>query len=194
MTGVPRSKLLPPEERKGDSHYIPVKLRRKVIAKFGGICQVCGDKGVCVSHRVPVARGGGDDFYNFTLLCYRCARAKGSMTLEEFMRSAYFLFEVLNVLWQQRPKPFKVRLYLHGGRVIKGEMSDDPASVQGENYCIYNSKSGWKLIVPKREIQFTEVLKRRPKRPKLVKRSILEIAHLPSAEDSSGVATPEISS
>jgi 5-methylcytosine-specific restriction enzyme A len=52
--------------------------RRRVLARDGYRCRLCGRPAVEVDHVMPVARGGPSDEANLRALCQRCNRAKGS--------------------------------------------------------------------------------------------------------------------
>ena len=53
------------------------KIRERIIARDGGMCQMCGMEGDSVDHIVPRSRGGGDEDFNLQLLCRSCNSGKG---------------------------------------------------------------------------------------------------------------------
>ena len=64
------------EYREYQGHgVITKKLRRQVIERAGGLCEVCrgpGDfRGLAIHHKVLRSRGGKDDLDNLILLCGR---------------------------------------------------------------------------------------------------------------------------
>lgn len=66
---------------------LAVSLRFEVFRRDQYRCQLCGaaasdgDTKLEVDHKVPVAKGGGDEMENLWTLCFRCNRGKGTKTL-----------------------------------------------------------------------------------------------------------------
>lgn len=61
----------------------------KMLVVQEGKCAYCGNilnESFEVEHRLPRAHGGTDDPENLCCACIRCNRAKGTMTVEEFMQ------------------------------------------------------------------------------------------------------------
>ena len=63
---------------------IGVKTRADVLAS--GQCSSCGSSDdLVVDHVIPIVRGGSSERNNLQCLCAACNRAKGRMTMDEFM-------------------------------------------------------------------------------------------------------------
>jgi hypothetical protein len=62
-------------------------IRKRVLA--AGSCAACGrtDR-LEVDHKIPIVRGGSCEESNLHPLCYKCNRAKGRMTWDEFRKGA----------------------------------------------------------------------------------------------------------
>ena len=68
--------------------YKKWKNKEYLFGKQRGICLTCGGeyayKNLEVDHVVPRAEGGSDTLDNLQLLCVRCNRRKGSMSMKDF--------------------------------------------------------------------------------------------------------------
>ncbi len=53
------------------------KIRKRIINRDRGLCQMCGNEGDSVDHIVPRSQGGTDDDWNLQLLCRSCNSSKG---------------------------------------------------------------------------------------------------------------------
>ena len=87
------------DKRRGDGPLLPlarvlgphqfVKIRQRVLAKTGGICQYCEVPLVFttfrVEHATPLSRGGTHDFDNLVPACASCNAKKKSRLAEEFL-------------------------------------------------------------------------------------------------------------
>lgn len=51
-------------------------IRRRVLARDGGVCQVCGAPATHVDHVVPKHRGGTDDEAGLRAICAHCHAVK----------------------------------------------------------------------------------------------------------------------
>lgn len=62
---------------------VPRSVRFKVFLRDGFTCQYCGAKPpevrLEVDHRIPVSKGGPDDFDNLLTACEECNRGKGDL-------------------------------------------------------------------------------------------------------------------
>ncbi len=73
------------------------KVRRRLADDNGWLCSYCGGgvtigftagfRLATIDHKIPVSRGGTHKRYNLACACKSCNEAKGSMTVEEFLRS-----------------------------------------------------------------------------------------------------------
>lgn len=63
------------------------EMREYLLEKFNRTCAYCGAKNVPlqVEHVVPKANGGSNRISNLTLACDACNKAKGTLSLEEFL-------------------------------------------------------------------------------------------------------------
>jgi hypothetical protein len=63
------------------------EMREYLLEKFNRTCVYCGAKNVPlqVEHVVPKAKGGSSRISNLTLACNACNKAKGTLSLEEFL-------------------------------------------------------------------------------------------------------------
>jgi hypothetical protein len=79
-----------------DTRFASPEQRAQVIAAWGNRCAVCGAAGDApgvaleIDHIVPYAQGGETDLSNFQPLCGPCNRAKGDMSMQDFMHTDYF--------------------------------------------------------------------------------------------------------
>lgn len=66
--------------------HIPAKVRREVLARFGGRCGYYGEvpSKLQVDHVRPVVHGGTDDLSNLMPACASCNNYKISVSLELF--------------------------------------------------------------------------------------------------------------
>ncbi|NCW67270.1 MAG: HNH endonuclease, partial [Marivivens sp.] len=53
------------------------KIRKRIINRDRGLCQMCGNEGDSVDHILPRSQGGTDDDWNLQLLCRSCNSSKG---------------------------------------------------------------------------------------------------------------------
>lgn len=60
-------------------------LRRWILDRDGHRCQVCGDPGDTVDHRVPIQSGGRNDPDNLWTLCLACNSSKGTKDYDEWI-------------------------------------------------------------------------------------------------------------
>lgn len=69
---------------------IPKHIRAKVYEKCNGHCAYCGCeleyKDMQVEHKVPLKRGGADEFENMLPSCRSCNHYKHTLTVEEFRK------------------------------------------------------------------------------------------------------------
>jgi hypothetical protein len=63
------------------------EMREYLLEKFNRTCIYCGAKKVPlqVEHIIPKARGGSNRISNLTLACDACNKAKGTLSLEDFL-------------------------------------------------------------------------------------------------------------
>jgi hypothetical protein len=63
------------------------EMREYLLEKFKRTCVYCGAKNIPlqVEHIVPKAKGGSNRISNLTLACDVCNKAKGTLSLEEFL-------------------------------------------------------------------------------------------------------------
>lgn len=65
--------------------YIPAKVRRAVVERDQGACQVCGsDSEPTLDHIVPYSRGGLHTTRNLRVLCRTCNSRKSARTPREW--------------------------------------------------------------------------------------------------------------
>lgn len=57
---------------------IPLRVRRQVFRRDGGLCRYCGAPGEEIDHIVPVALGGSNRLDNLVLSCHDCNSRKGA--------------------------------------------------------------------------------------------------------------------
>lgn len=70
---------------------LPDELRQRVLRKWGRQCFYCGSTGdgrLHIDHKMPIARGGTDDFDNLVPACQPCNLSKGAKLLEEWRPDA----------------------------------------------------------------------------------------------------------
>ena len=65
-------------------------LRDHIIRRDAGICQICGDEGTDVDHRVERRDGGTDEPDNLWLLCNRCHKAKTARRTSQNKYDVFF--------------------------------------------------------------------------------------------------------
>lgn len=64
----------PPQDR----DYLSESQKQKLFSAFNYTCAVCGNqippgvRGLQADHKVPLSRGGGNDFSNWQALCHNC--------------------------------------------------------------------------------------------------------------------------
>lgn len=85
--------------------------RKTVYAKANGKCRICGKpidfEKFTVDHKIPLSKGGGNNFPNLQATCKSCNLMKHYLTHEEFLKK---LFEVTkHNLWNI------FKLYVKGG-------------------------------------------------------------------------------
>jgi 5-methylcytosine-specific restriction endonuclease McrA len=79
-----------------EGRFASPEQRAAVIAAWGNRCAVCDADGNApgvaleIDHIVPYALGGKTDTANFQPLCGPCNRAKGKLSMQEFMRTDYY--------------------------------------------------------------------------------------------------------
>jgi 5-methylcytosine-specific restriction endonuclease McrA len=75
------------------------EVREYLLEKFNRTCAYCGAKNVPlqVEHVVPKAKGGSDRVSNLTLACAKCNQAKGSQSIEEFLKAKPALLKKIKV-------------------------------------------------------------------------------------------------
>ncbi len=63
------------------------EVREYLLEKFNRTCVYCGTKNVPlqIEHIIPRAKGGSNRISNLTLACDTCNKAKGTLSLEEFL-------------------------------------------------------------------------------------------------------------
>ena len=124
--GVPRVKILPPEKRE-NRRWIPLKIRREVMARDKNRCVFCdSDTNIGLAYRVPKARGGRTFSFNLVAACERCRRNKGHMLVEEFFFSPYFQYEILKVGDPLRSISMMVKVIRPNGEEVTGEVEKLP--------------------------------------------------------------------
>jgi hypothetical protein len=64
------------------------EMREYLLEKFNRTCAYCGAKNIPlqVEHVIPKAKGGSNRISNLTLACDVCNKAKGVLSLEEFLK------------------------------------------------------------------------------------------------------------
>lgn len=64
-----------------------------VYAKASGRCAICGNhisyKKFTIDHKMPLSKGGTNDFRNLQAVCYSCNQMKHYLTWNEFMRKLW---------------------------------------------------------------------------------------------------------
>jgi 5-methylcytosine-specific restriction endonuclease McrA len=63
------------------------KIRRRILARDGFVCQWCGLEADTVDHIVPVAKGGTDHDENLVAACRRCNYSKKDSMPVDFLAS-----------------------------------------------------------------------------------------------------------
>jgi len=130
--GVPRAKILPPEERE-QRVWIPVKMREEVSARDQNRCVFCGsEKNVGLAYRVPKSRGGRTFTFNLVLACKKCRQNKGHQLVEEFIFSPYFQFAVLKVGDPLKDMTMTIKVIKLDGEEIVGEVAELPDITSSE--------------------------------------------------------------
>lgn len=124
--GVPRTKILPPEERE-KKVWIPVQMRREVIERDKNRCVFCNsDRNLGLAYRVPKARGGRTLAFNLAVACKKCRQNKGHQLIEEFILSPYFQFEILKVGDPLKGISMMVKVVRPNGEEVTGEVGKLP--------------------------------------------------------------------
>ncbi len=63
------------------------KVIRRQILHSGAKCRACFSvQDLQIDHNIPVSRGGNEEISNLQALCRTCNSAKGTKTMEEFLR------------------------------------------------------------------------------------------------------------
>lgn len=67
-----------------------------VYERHNGHCAICGRpvsrKGMTISHRTPLSKGGTNGMDNLLLSCWSCSQAKQNLSMEEFFQKIGELF------------------------------------------------------------------------------------------------------
>ena len=67
--------------------------RKTVYANGNGKCAICGRKidfaDMTVDHKIPLSKGGTNDFDNLQAACLRCNAMKNSMTMKEMVERIF---------------------------------------------------------------------------------------------------------
>jgi hypothetical protein len=82
------------------------EIREYLLEKFNRTCAYCGAKNVPlqVEHVIPKAKGGSNRISNLTLACDACNKAKGTLSVEEFLKGKP---ELLKRVKAQLKKPLR---------------------------------------------------------------------------------------
>jgi 5-methylcytosine-specific restriction endonuclease McrA len=55
----------------------------KLARRYGWVCLCCGWRdNLTLDHVVPISKGGDTVMSNLQILCYRCNKAKGDLTID----------------------------------------------------------------------------------------------------------------
>lgn len=150
---APRVKYVPLEERKGDSHQLPRGLRREMLERDGGICQVCHKKGNHVTHRIPISRGGETVAWNLAVYCESCCHAKDDLLPEEFVRTSYvkdlFAPDLLG------DNPINVVVAFLDGTYLKGKMREHPITRKTDWIIVVG---GVEMLLPREQVKGIAIL------------------------------------
>ena len=102
--------------------YIPVRIRRRVLARDNYKCVWCGrEEKQRVSHFIQKRAGGETSFYNLVTTCEECKRKRHYDTPGEFI--AKFKLEEFNVF---REVIMRIKVIKANGEEIEGEVEDLP--------------------------------------------------------------------
>lgn len=70
--------------------------KQAVYERYNGQCAICGQpvsrKGMTISHRTPLSKGGTNGMDNLLLSCWSCSQAKQNLSMEEFFQKIGELF------------------------------------------------------------------------------------------------------
>lgn len=164
MGSVARKKMVARKDRSNynpvkwySETYIPQTVLDAVMARDNGRCQICGkDKDLQIRHRVPPSRGGELVEWNMIVMCRRCGYAKGNLTMEEFIQTAYLKFDILgiDVLGDD---PVLVKVLLTDGTTLEGWTREDPET-SGGDYYIYLGRRGLKVLLPREKVKAIVVI------------------------------------
>jgi hypothetical protein len=91
------------------SEYVPVKLRRRLLAESDGRCAYCRSSAIItgmpleIEHIIPRAQGGKTTFGNLRLACHRCNEFKGDRTeaSDPLTQEIVALFNPRAQLWHE---------------------------------------------------------------------------------------------
>lgn len=146
-----------PEERRENKRWIPVTIRREVMARDSGKCVFCpSTEGVGLAYRVPKSRGGRTLAFNLIAVCKKCRQNKGHQLIEEFILSSYFQFEILRVDDPCEGKIMKVKIIFDDGDILEGQVEEDPNSTKGDFY-IRAGDNGGKVLIIRKKVKYIEV-------------------------------------
>lgn len=85
--------------------------REAIYARYSGKCAICGNhvsfKRFTIDHKLPVCKGGTNDFRNLQSVCYSCNKMKHNLTWNEFMKKSWKV--TMHNLWNI------AKTYLKGG-------------------------------------------------------------------------------
>lgn len=59
------------------NRYVPVRIRRAVVARDKGVCRYCGGVANSIDHVIPVSLGGEHTVENIVQACTSCNSSKG---------------------------------------------------------------------------------------------------------------------
>jgi len=146
-----------PGERRENRRWIPVNIRKEVVARDQARCVFCGsEEKVGVAYRVPKSRGGKTFSFNLLAVCKKCRQNKGHQLVEEFILSPYFQFEVLKVDNPCEGKIMKVKVIFDDGDVIEGQVEEDPSTTKGDFY-IRAEGNGGKVLISRSKVKYIQV-------------------------------------
>lgn len=70
--------------------------KKTIYEKYNGRCAICGEpigfKNLTLNHKVPLSKGGTNEFENLQLACRECNLMKKGLTEKEFQKKVRKVF------------------------------------------------------------------------------------------------------
>ena len=85
--------LYGPRPTDSPGRYIPIAIRRAVLARDGYLCRYCGEPATDIDHVWPWALYGSHDLTNLVASCELCNSIAGIKPFSEFVRKRLYILD-----------------------------------------------------------------------------------------------------